>query len=544
MLSRRQLIASTVAAGAASPVAGLSPAFAATPQVLRVARTAADLPTVTGIPNNGGEGSRFLGYPVYDAVVNWDFQHTNETADVAPGLFTEWKIDPANNLRWICTVRKGVKFHDGSVCDADAIIWNFRRIFDEKAPQYDAPAAPIVRATVSMLDKFEKTDADTIVLTTTYPFSSFPYVLTRVMAASPARWEQSGKSWAGFAKSPSGTGPFKITRVVAGQYVEMSRFDDYWDKARVPKLDKMVVYPMPETTTRLAALRSGQVDWIEVPPPDAIPSLKAAGFQVSLWPYPHTYPYVWNVQPGSPFADVRVRQALNYALDRDGLCKLINDTGKPAIGLYPEESNTFGNPKNRYTYDPARAKALLAEAGYGPEKPLKAKIMISTAGSGQMVPIPMNEYIQQNMKAVNVDLDFDVVEWGTMLVAFRSPVDGAASHGVDAINISLSYTDTSSMFRCYADASIAPKGWNWGHYENPTVNDLLDKAQATFERKAQDELLAKAHAIIVDDAAWLFLVHDLNPRAMSKKVQGFKPAQSWAQDFTQITMSDANRPNH
>jgi peptide/nickel transport system substrate-binding protein len=529
MLNRRAFLATAAAVAAA-------PAQAAPPQILRIAMTAADLPTVTGIPNNGGEGTRFLGYPVYDGLVNWDFTHPNETADITGGLFSSWKIDPANHLRWLCTVRPGMKFHDGSICDADAIIWNLHRIYDEKAPQYDAPAAPIVRATVFMLDRWEKVDSNTIALFTQYPFSSFPYVLTRVMAASPTQWDKLGKSWAAFAKAPSGTGPFHITKVVPGQYVEMSRFDGYWDKTRIPKLDKMIVYPMPEATTRLAALRSGQVDWIEVPPPDGIPSLKAAGFQISLWPYPHTYPYVFNTLPGSPFHDVRVRQAMNYAIDRDGLCKLINGTGKPATGLYPEESPIFGKPKNRYTFDPERAAALLKEAGYGPGKPLRAKIMISTSGSGQMVPIPMNEFMQQNFKNVGINLDFDVVEWGAMLVAFRSAVDAPASHGVDAVNISLSYTDPSSLFRCYDTASFAPKGWNWGHYQNKQVDALLDKAQATFDHAEQNNLLMQAHEIVVDDAAWLFMVHDLNPRAMSKHVHGFQPAQSWAQDFTHITM--------
>src|SRR6202043_85903 len=101
----------------------------------------------------------------------------------------------------------------------------------------------------------------------------------------------------------------------------------------------------------------------------------------------------------------------------------------PRGGLYPEGDPIFDKPKNHYTYDPERAKALLKEAGYGPEKPVKAKIMISTSGSGQMVPIPMNEFMQQNFKAVGMDIDFDVVEWGTMLVAFRSDPKSPPSHG-------------------------------------------------------------------------------------------------------------------
>jgi ABC-type transport system substrate-binding protein len=279
------------------------------------------------------------------------------------------------------------------------------------------------------------------------------------------------------------------------------------------------------------------VDWIEVPPADGIPSLKAAGFQISLWPYPHTYPYVLNCTDASPFKDVRVRQALNYALDRDGLCQMLNGTATPAIGLYPENDPTFGKPQNIYKYDPAKAKALLAAAGYGPDKKCKAKIMISTSGSGQMLPIPMNEFMQQNFNAVGFDIDFDVVEWGTMLVAIRSDPKSAQSHGDDGINISLSYTDPSSMFRYYAKESFSPVNYNWGHWDNEEASAMLRKAQATFDAKEQTDLLAKAHAIIVDQAAWLFIVHDLNPRAMSKTVTGFKPAQSWYQDFTQITMT-------
>ena len=244
-----------------------------------------------------------------------------------------------------------------------------------------------------------------------------------------------------------------------------------------------------------------------------------------------------NCLDSSPFKDVRVRQAINYAVDREGLCKLLNGSAKPAVGLYPPDNPVFGTPKNRYTYDPERAKALLKEAGYGPGKPMKAKIMISTSGSGQMMPIPMNEFMQQNFKAAGMDIDFDVVEWGTMLVAIRNAPTAPQSHGVDGVNISLSFTDPSSMFRYYAIDSFSPTNYNWGHWSNQEFTDLVRKAQATFSADEQMELLQKAHAIVVDEAPWLYIVHDLNPRAMNKKVTGFKPAQSWSQDFTQITMA-------
>src|SRR5580704_11706131 len=99
---------------------------------------------------------------------------------------------------------------------------------------------------------------------TNVPFSHFPYLVTRILFVSLTAWEKAGRSWTEFAKAPAGTGPFKITKVTPRVSVEMARNPDYWDHDRIPKLDRMIVMPMPEANTRVAALRSGQVDWIEV----------------------------------------------------------------------------------------------------------------------------------------------------------------------------------------------------------------------------------------------------------------------------------------
>ena len=252
---------------------------------------------------------------------------------------------------------------------------------------------------VPNVDHYAKLDEDHIAIWTTIPFSPFPYLITRIMMVSPTQYEKVGKDWTKFMLQPAGTGPFMVKKVTPHVSIELIRNPNYWDPSRISKLAGMTLYPMPEATTRLAALRSGQVDWIEVPPPDAIPSLKAAGFQISLHPYPHTWPWVLNVAPGSPFADRRVRQAINYGIDREGLVKLLNGTASPADGLYDDANPDFGTPTEHYTYDPAKAKALLAAAGYGPDHPLKAKIMITPVGSGQMLPLPMNEFMQAKSQA-------------------------------------------------------------------------------------------------------------------------------------------------
>lgn len=124
-----------------------------------------------------------------------------------------------------------------------------------------------------------------------------------------------------------------------------------------------------------------------------------------------------------------------------------------------------------------------------------------------------------------------------MLVAIRNPPGAPQSHGDDGVHISLPYSDPGTMFRYFSSRSFAPAGSNWTHFSDPKVDALLQAAQSTFDTAEQTKLLAEAHGLIVDAAPWLFICHDLNPRAMSKKVTGFRPAQSWYQDFTQITMS-------
>lgn len=505
-------------------------------QTLRIAMTASDIPTVGGIPDNGSEGYRFTGYPIYDALVNWDFSKTDKPADLTPGLATEWKSDPEDSRKWLFKLRKGVKFHDGTDFTADAVIWNFERIFNDKATNYDSAQAAIVRVSLPMLEKYEKLDDDTIVLWTKKPFSPFPYLITRVLFVSPTQFAKVGGKWVDFGRQPAGTGPFKVLKVTQRVSIELARNEDYWDKARVPKLEKLTLIPMPEATTRLAALRSGQVDWIEVPPPDAIPSLKSAGFQISLKPYPHLWPWVLSNAESSPFKDKRIRQALNYAIDRDGLVSLLNGTAKPATGFYDPSYQAYGKPKTTYNHDPAKAKALLKEAGFGPDKPLKAKIMISTSGSGQMMPIPMNEFLQQNLKEVGFDIEYNVVDWGTMLVAFRNPPTAAMSQGAHGVNISLPFSDPTNIYRFFHSSAMPPNGSNWGVVSDPKIDKALDEAFNTFDPAKRDELIGEASAAIVDEAYWLFIVHDLNPRAMSAKVKGFTPAQSWFQDLSQVTV--------
>ena len=317
---------------------------------LRIAMTASDIPRTNGIPTEGFEGLRFTGYTIYDALVQWDLSRSDVKADITPGLATSWSVDENDKTKWTFNLRKGVKFHDGSEFNADTVLWNFDRVFKEDAPQYDAAGAALGRARLGIMKSARKIDDYTVEITTNRPSSIFPYMITYFLFASPAQFEQVGNDWDKYQREPSGTGPFKVIDYRPRVSVTLAKNPDYWDADRIAKVDKLTLLPMAEATTRLAALRSGQVDWIELPPPDGIPSLKEAGFNIVTNIYPHIWPYLFSFAEGSPFLDKRVRLAANYAVDREGVAALVNDTGTPAKGWFAPNDPNFGKPENDLKY--------------------------------------------------------------------------------------------------------------------------------------------------------------------------------------------------
>jgi ABC-type transport system substrate-binding protein len=329
---------------------------------------------------------------------------------LVPSLATEWSVDPDDLTKWTFKLRPGVKFHDGSDFTADAVVWNLAKILDADAPQFDERQAAQGRGRIPSIVGYEAIDDLTVRITTSAPEALIPYQIAWIAMSSPAQWEASG-SWDAFLQSPSGTGPFKVRTYVPRERVELVPNTEYWDEARISTLDKLVLLPVPDPSARVAALRSGQVDWIEAPPPDAIDSLRGVGFEITSNVYPHVWPWHFSVLDDSPWADIRVRKAANLAIDRAGMKELLGGMMVEAQGMVPPTSDWFGTPEFKVTYDPEAALALMAEAGYSRDNPLTVKAIISPSGSGQMQPMLMNELIQQNLAAIGINVEFDVRDW-------------------------------------------------------------------------------------------------------------------------------------
>jgi peptide/nickel transport system substrate-binding protein len=506
--------------------------------VLRVAMTAGDLPITIGQADQGYEGFRFVSYSLYDPLIAWDLGSAERPSGIVPGLATSWAVDPNDKTRWILKLRQGVKWHDGSTFTADDVVWNFGRLMDPKAPQFHAGQYADAKTRLPDYKAVEKIDDSTIAIITKQPNAMLPYQLAFLTMVSPTQYNKLG-SWDAFARQPSGTGPYKLDKIVPRERLELVKNPDYWDPKRVPKHDRLVLYPMPEATTRAAALLSGQVDWIEAPSPDTIPKLREAGMNIVTNAYPHIWTYELSFRDNSPFKDIRVRKAANLAVDRAGLKELLGGMMIESVGNVPPDHPWYGNPSFNIKYDPDAARALLKEAGYDKDHPAHVKIAISTSGSGQMQPLQMNEFVQQNLNDVGFDVTFDVMDWNALIDVMRagagSPV--ALKNGDMGINFSRNTQDPfGAICRFIQSNQIGASGSNWGGFSDPEIDRVCDATTREFDPVKQSALFAQAHALMVDHAVMVWIAHDVNPRALSPKLHGFIQAKNWFQDLTPVTV--------
>ncbi|RUP31347.1 MAG: ABC transporter substrate-binding protein [Curvibacter sp.] len=521
-------------------------------KVLRIAMTAGDIPRTLGQPDQGFEGNRFTGIPMYDSLTQWDLSKADAPSVLIPGLALSWAVDAKDKTKWVFKLRSGVKFHDGSPFNADAVVWNVRKVLDKEAPQFDASQVGVTASRMPTLKSARKIDEHTVELITSEPDSFLPINLTNLFMASPAHWEaklkavpasvsdpaeRSKQAWAAFAADASGTGPFHMTRFVPRERLEVAANKGYWDPKRTPKIDKVVMLPMPEANARTAALLSGQVDWIEAPAPDAMEQIKQRGFKLYSNAQPHVWPWQLSFAEGSPWLDKRVRQAANLCVDREGLKQMLGGMMAVPKGTVPPGHPWWGNPSFDIKYDVKAAQALMSQAGFSAAKPVKVKVQISASGSGQMQPLPMNEFVQQSLKQCFFDVQFDVIEWNTLFTNWRKGAKDPSANGSNAINVSFAAMDPFfAMVRFVSTKTFPPVSNNWGYFGNAEIDKLVADARTSFDDKARDAALAKLHARIVDEAPFVWIAHDVGPRALSAKVKNVVQPRSWFIDIATMTM--------
>jgi peptide/nickel transport system substrate-binding protein len=436
-----------------------------------------------------------------------------ERTEVVPGLAESWTISK-DGLQYTFKLRKGISFHDGTPFNAAAVKFSIERQFNESHPAYKLGKYPFANYFFGNVKAVEVLSDDRVAFLLKEPRASFLAVLTAAAASivSPAAVMKSGLD---YPSRPVGTGPFRFASWDRGQRVVLEKNPAYW---KFPvKLERVVYRPIVEDQARLTELLTGQLDLIVGVPADYVGQLEG---NAKIGLLKQTGVHVWYLginNQKKPFDDRRVRQALNYAVDKQAIVRdVLKGTGTPSLG--PVQPNTWGaDPGLKpYPYDPARAKKLLADAGYA--NGFTTTLWVPESGSGMQAPVAMSTVIQSNLKAVGVNVTMQTMEWGAYLAKLRSK-----EQELFALSWMAGMEDPDMvMYPLLHSSQWTPNGPNRALYKNDKFDQLLTEARHTTDQGKRAGFYKQAQKILVEDAPWIFIDHEVQLAAFSKRVQGFK----------------------
>ena len=475
----------------------------------------------TILGGTGYEGTALVSWQIYEGLTRYDLTKTNEPAPITSALATSWTVAP-DHRTWTFTLRKGVTFQDGTPFDAAAVIFNLDRYLKKGSPYYTAALGAAAQEYAGDITSYHAVGTDQVVLATKAPNGHFTDDLTHILMASPTAVRKYGDS--GFSQHPVGTGPFTFVSQTPGQEIDLVANKRYWRGA--PKLDRLVVKALPDPAARTAALLSGEVNMIDYPNPDDVSRLETDGVKVDTNAYDHIWYWILD-ESKAPWNNVLVRQAANYAINRQAIASdLLHGTAGPAYQAAPKGTIAYDPNGNLYSYDPAKAKQLLAEAGLS--KGFTTTVTVPTAGSGNLLPVPISEAIQQDLAAVGITVKIRTTDWNTLL---SDEANGKVDLGSDALAQSTTLFQSESLLPLFL-GSNSPF-WT-GHYSDPKVDSLFAAASSSLDQTTRKQDYTQALEQVTKDAPWLFVVNDRDSRALSPKVHGFVEPQSWFLDLTDV----------
>src|SRR5215203_2029350 len=465
---------------------------------------------------------------VYDCLVLYDLGATT----IRPGLAESWEISD-DGLVYTFNLRQGVSFHDGEPFNADAVVTWFNSI-KEGAPgsQYDATRMVYMANFITnWIDKVEAVDESTVRMTLPNPYAPLLANLAIPIGGipSPAAIAQ-GLDY--LATNPSGTGAFRLASPndwTRDSQMVLQANPEYWGGA--PKVEQFIIRVIPESSTRLQSLEAGEIDiaWALIPEdvektrenPDLV-IIEAAGL--------NTNSVEFNVTK-EPFTSKEVRQALNYAVNKQELSDgLYNGNMVPAGGVLPPVDWAFNPDLKSYPYDPDRARELLASAGYDEGNPLTFTFMAYTIPRGYNPAADrLATAIQEYWSEVGVQTDIQTGEWTQYRADRREGKFACDLYGWQGDN-----GDPDNFLATFFN-SANKGGGNTSFYDNPKVDDLLVQAVQVSDMEERKALYQQAEQIVVDDAPWVFLGYQKHQVVTRANITDFQLQPTYIYYFAAVS---------
>jgi peptide/nickel transport system substrate-binding protein len=416
------------------------------------------------------------------------------------------RLEHPDPLTYVATLRHGVTFHDGHELTSADVVYTFRGFID---PGSVSPRKGGYRELASV----DARDRYTVVFTLAQPFESFPVNL--VMPIIPDGATQSLRD------HPVGTGPYRFVRYAVDDRVELASFDGYFNGR--PRNDGLVLKIVPDDIMRGLELRKGTTDIVVNDlSPDIAHQLEGDNRLQQVESRGVDYQYIGLNLRDPALRDVRVRQALAYAIDRQAIVEYLRrGLATPAVGLLPPLSWAFAPDAFSFPYDPARARALLDEAGYpdpdgdGPASRLQLTLKIANTQEFQRLQASV---IQQNLRAIGVDLDVRTYEFATMYA------DVLSGHfQMYALQWTAgALADPDILRRVFHSNQVPPAGFNRGYFSDPRVDALLDEAGALSDEAPRIALFQEVQRLVAREVPYISLWNKNNFVVAQRTLNGVR----------------------
>lgn len=447
---------------------------------------------------------------IYDGLLRYE----EGTLNIAPSLATDWDISE-DGLTYTFNLRDDVSFHDGSPFNAEAVKFNFERMLNEDHPYHDTGPFPLAFFFNQIAD-IDATEEHKVTFTLSEPYAPFLSNLAYPTGSmvSPEAIKTHGSE---VGRHPSGTGAYKFEEWQSNIRVVLSKNEDYWDGA--PAMQTLVFRPITDANTRVAEMLAGGIDlMVEVPSDNVAGFIDDPEFQFFQQSGPHVWFLILNLKE-APFDDVRVRQAVNYAINKESLVRdVLQDTATVSAGpIPPAFSWAYNDELQPYPYDPEKAKALISEAG---AEGAEIVFYVTEGGSGMLDPITMGTAIQADLTAVGLDVKIETYEWNTFLGRVNPGLEGKANMAQMAWMTN--DPDTLPFLALRTEAWPENGGFNSGYYSNPQVDELLNQARVSTDQMERARLYKEMQSVVHEDAPWAFIANWQQNAVASSSVRNFE----------------------
>ncbi len=437
-----------------------------------------------------------VGVSMFDSLVGRDADNR-----IVPQLAESWRL--VDDTTWQLKLRRGVVFHDGEPFNAEAVRFTFQRVLD---PEQKSPN----RANMAEIARVDVIDDYTVNLVTRQPYAPLINRLLDFPMVPPKYTAERGNQ--GLALKPVGTGPYRFVELVKDDRLVVEAFDRHWRGA--PKIRKVIYKPIPEPFTRAAALRNNEVDLVTTIPPSLARELeRVGGVRVQR------VPSSWIIYLGlnafrKPLSDVRVRQALNYATDVDAIVKnVLEGSGRRLAGPLTPQMFGYDASVKGYAHDPARARKLLAEAGYADG----LEITLESPAGRYQGDKEIAEALGGQWQKAGFKPKVQVAEWGAYFKRYL----GKQFQDAYLLGLGGPMQDGDELYNL-----VSSKGRGL-YYKNERVDALFDLGRGTMDPIKRRQVYRDLARAMVEDATWVFLLQQVDIYASRDRVSWTPRPDQW-----------------